>query len=116
METQILASAKCPPEPAKGETRAGSPRGNPGSWATTSDYPQRALNQEREGTTGFRVSYDANGRITDCQITSSSGHADLDAATCSNVKRRGKFNPGLKDGVPVGGSYSNKIRWQIPKD
>jgi periplasmic protein TonB len=92
-------------------------RGNPASWANTNDYPSRALSQEREGTTGFRVSIGADGRVTDCQITSSSGHADLDQATCSNVKRRARFTPAKDDdGNPTTGSYSNRIRWQIPKE
>jgi periplasmic protein TonB len=106
----------CPPKPVD-KSRPGRPKGNPGSWATTNDYPQRALSQEREGTTGFRVTYGADGRVTDCQVTSSSGHADLDAATCANVKRRAKFEPALdRDGNPSGGSYSNRVTWRIPKD
>jgi periplasmic protein TonB len=36
------------------QPRAAAPRGNPGSWATTNDYPSRALREERAGTTGFR--------------------------------------------------------------
>jgi periplasmic protein TonB len=99
------------------KSRPGRPKNNVGSWANTNDYPSRALNQGREGTTGFRVTYGADGKATDCQVTSSSGHADLDAATCSNVKRRARFEPGLdKAGNPVGGSYSNRITWKIPKD
>jgi periplasmic protein TonB len=106
----------CPPKPVD-KSRPGKPKNNVGSWANTNDYPSRALNQGREGTTGFRVSYGADGKVTDCQVTSSSGHADLDAATCSNVKRRARFEPGLdKDGNPTGGSYSNRITWKIPKD
>jgi periplasmic protein TonB len=106
-----------PPPPTVDKSRPGKPRNNPGSWATTNDYPSRALQQEREGTTGFRVSYGADGKVTDCQVTSSSGHPDLDAATCSNVKRRARFDPALdKDGNPSGGSYSNRVTWRIPKE
>src|SRR3546814_1918850 len=86
-----------------------SPRGNPGRWATNDDYPARAMREEREGTTGFRVTYNAEGRVTSCDVTSSSGHADLDAETCKLITRRGRFNP-AKDraGKPTGGSYSNR--------
>ncbi len=91
-------------------------RGNPGRWATNDDYPARAMREEREGTTGFRVTYGADGRITSCDVTSSSGHADLDAETCKLITRRGRFNPGKdRAGNPTGGSYSNRIRWQIPR-
>ncbi len=103
-----------PPPPA-GPTSGAQPKGNPGNWANTNDYPSRALQQEREGTTGFRVTVGTDGRVIDCQITSSSGHPDLDAATCTNVKRRARFAPALQNGQPVQGSYSNRVRWQIPK-
>ena len=109
-------SAPPPPPPPAGPTKGATPRGNPGSWATTNDYPSRALREEREGTTGFRVTVGPDGRVTDCQITSSSGHADLDQATCDNVRRRARFTPAVENGQPTSGSYSNRVRWVIPKD
>lgn len=111
------APAPAPPPPGPSKAAGAKPRGNPGGWATTSDYPSRALNQQREGTTGFRVTVGPDGRVTDCSVTSSSGHADLDAATCANVKRRARFEPAKdKDGNPTTGSYSNRVTWRIPKD
>jgi periplasmic protein TonB len=104
-----------PPPPPSAPPSPAVPKGSPGSWATTDDYPSRALSQEREGTASFRVTIDEQGRVTACQITSSSGHADLDEATCKNVSRRARFKPATKDGQPVQGSYSNRVRWQIPK-
>jgi periplasmic protein TonB len=106
-----------PPPPAASQKKPAVAKGNPGNWANTNDYPSRALSQEREGTTGFRVTVGPDGRVVDCQVTSSSGHADLDAATCTNVKRRARFSPALDDaGNPTTGSYSNRVRWQIPKE
>lgn len=105
-----------PPPPPVARRPNPIPKGNPGNWANTNDYPSRALQQEREGTTGFRVTVGANGRVTDCQITSSSGHPDLDQATCTNVTRRARFDPALDgSGNPTTGTYSNRVRWQIPK-
>ena len=104
------------PPPAPDQSQSGSPRGNPGRWATNDDYPARAMRDGREGTTGFRVTYGADGRITSCDVTSSSGHDDLDAETCKLITRRGRFNPGKdRDGNPAGGTYANRIRWQIPQ-
>lgn len=105
-----------PPPPPAGPTKGAVPKGNPGNWATTNDYPSRALREEREGTTGFRVSVGPDGRVTDCQITSSSGHPDLDQATCDNVRRRARFTPAVDNGQPTTGSYSSRVRWVIPKD
>lgn len=105
-----------PPPPPTGPKKAAQPRGNPGTWATTNDYPSRALREEREGTTGFRVTVGVDGKVTDCQITSSSGHSDLDQAACDNIRRRARFNPAVENGHPVVGSYANRVRWVIPKD
>lgn len=105
------------PPPPKFTPKNPVPRGNPGSWATTNDYPTRALREEREGTTGFRVTVGPDGRVTDCQVTSSSGSPDLDDAACKNVQRRARFNPATDgEGNPTTGTYSNRVRWVIPKD
>lgn len=93
------------------------PRGNPSSWANSNDYPSRALREEREGVTRFRVSVGADGRVAGCSVTGSSGHPDLDEATCSLVSRRGRFTPATDgEGQPTTGSYASAVRWQIPKD
>ena len=93
------------------------PKGSPANWATTNDYPTRALREERAGTTGFRVSVGPDGRVTSCSVTSSSGSPDLDEATCSNVTRRARFAPATDgEGNPTTDSYSNRIRWVIPTD
>jgi periplasmic protein TonB len=116
-KTVVKASQRASCPKVENKQRAVKPKNNPGSWATTNDYPSRALSQEREGTTGFRVSVGADGKVTDCQVTSSSGHPDLDAATCSNVKRRARFDPALdSSGNPTSSSYSNRVTWRIPKD
>ncbi len=109
-------AAPPPPPPPVAKRPNPIPKGNPGNWANTNDYPSRALQQEREGTTGFRVTVGANGRVTSCEISSSSGHPDLDQATCTNVTRRARFDPALDgNGQPTTGTYQNRVRWQIPK-
>ncbi len=111
-----LAPPAAPPPPRFSPTKA-TPRGNPGSWANSNDYPSRALREEREGVTRFRVTVGADGKITGCSVTGSSGHADLDEATCSLVSRRGRFNPAKDgEGQPTTDSWSSAVRWQIPKD
>ena len=113
----VFAPPPAAPPPPRFTAKGAVPKGNPGSWATTNDYPSRALREEREGTSGFRVAVGPDGRVTDCQITSSSGHGDLDAAACENIRRRARFTPAMDgDGNPTTGSYSNRVRWVIPKD
>lgn len=103
-----------PPAPT-GPTSAAQPRGNPSSWVTTDDYPQRALREEKTGTTGFRVTIGADGRVTDCQITSSSGTPELDSATCDKFTRRARFKPAMQNGSPTEGTFSSRVRWVIPE-
>ncbi len=110
-------AAPAAPPPPRIQPKAASPKGNPGNWATTNDYPTRALREERAGVTGFRVSVSPEGRVTDCNITSSSGSPDLDEATCSNVTRRARFNPATDgEGQPTSGAYSGRVRWVIPEE
>ena len=105
------------PPPPKFQPKAAQPKGQPGNWATTNDYPSRALREEREGSSGFRVSIGTDGKVTDCQITRSSGSPDLDQATCDNVRRRARFTPATDgEGNPTTGSYASTIRWVIPKE
>ncbi len=104
----VLAPPAPPPPPPP---KPAEPRNNPGTWATPNDYPSRALREDREGTATFRVTIDENGRVASCQIVQSSGHADLDEATCSNVSRRARFR---KPSEGYGSSYTNRVRWVIP--
>lgn len=111
-----LEEAEPPPEPpaAPVPTAPARPANNPGSWATTTDYPSRALNQMREGTTGFRLTINPQGAVTECTITQSSGHADLDKATCAVISRRARF-----ERAPVGSpdrGYANRVSWRIPRE
>ena len=113
----LAPPAPVAPPPPRFQPKSAQPKGNPGNWATTNDYPTRAPREEREGTTSFRVTVGPDGRVTSCEITGSSGSDDLDAATCSNVTRRARFNPATDgEGNPTSGSYSNRVRWVIPKD
>lgn len=93
------------------------PKGNPGNWANTNDYPSIALQREMEGTTGFRVTVGPDGTVKNCVIVSSSGSSELDSTTCTNVKRRARFEPARDaSGKPTTGFYSNRVRWQIPNN
>ncbi len=112
----VVAPPPPPPPPPPPQRANPEARGNPGNWANANDYPSRALREEREGTTRFRLTVNADGRVSDCQITGSSGHSDLDQAACKNLTRRARFRPALDaNGNPTTGYYSNAVRWEIPK-
>lgn len=95
--------------------RPAMPRGNPASWVSDSDYPSRELREGSQGRVGFALSLAADGRVSSCRVTASSGHPGLDEATCTLVARRARFIPAMgPDGRASAGSYSGTIRWVIP--
>jgi TonB family protein len=99
------------------QSRAPIPKGNPGSWVNSNDYPSQALRSETEGLTGFQLTIGTDGKVSNCHVTQSSGDATLDLATCTNITRRARFRPALDNaGNPTTGTYSNRVRWQIPDE
>ncbi|MAP44848.1 MAG: energy transducer TonB, partial [Sphingobium sp.] len=104
-----------PPPPPVAASRA-KPRGNPGGWLTDADYPSRAQREERSGTAGFRLDIGPDGRVTNCTITSSTGHPDLDEATCRLLPRRARFTPAKgSDGNEMPDTYTGRITWRLPE-
>lgn len=94
---------------------AAAPRGNPANWITTSDYRSTWIRRELTGTARFTLQIDAGGRVTDCRITGSTGHAALDSATCALIQSRAVFNPAKgTDGGVTAGTYSSSVNWRIP--
>lgn len=97
------------------DAQAAAPSNSPSSWATSNDYPSRALREGLEGVSSFRVIIGTDGKVRSCEITDSSGHALLDQATCNNISRRARFKPAKDEsGTKIMGSYSSSIRWKIP--
>lgn len=109
--------AKVVPLPTPSFARiAAKPRNDPLRWVGTDDYRSNWIRQELTGKARFRLEIAADGRVAGCTITGSSGHPELDAATCALVTRRAKFQPARgSEGEPVAGSYSNAIDWQLPE-
>jgi len=107
-----------PPAPPKPViSQAAKAKGNLPSLFSTDDYPSQALRNEEQGTTGVRLTVGTDGRVSDCQVTSSSGSSSLDATTCSILKRRARYTPAKdQSGQPITGTDSARIRWQLPAD
>lgn len=111
----VAAPPPPPPAPAVPASRA-TPRSSPGSWLSDADYPSRAQREERSGTAGFRLEIGPDGRVTNCTITSSTGHSDLDEATCRLLPRRARFRAATAaGGSPVSDTYNGRITWRLPE-
>jgi periplasmic protein TonB len=97
--------------------KAARPQGSYASWVTTIDYPASGIRGEHEGTARYKLSIDASGRATGCSVTSSSGFADLDSATCATLMRRARFTPASDEtGAKVAGSYNGTVTWRLPEE
>nr|WP_298897035.1 energy transducer TonB [uncultured Altererythrobacter sp.] len=95
--------------------KVATPRNDPGRWVTDSDYRTIWINREWTGTARFSLEINASGRVTNCQITRSTGHNALDNATCQLITKRARFRPATDvSGQAVPSTYSNAISWELP--
>lgn len=109
--------------PAGGQSGGGS-RGSVGTVAarllgggiSDADYPASAFRAGAQGTTRMSIQVGSNGRVTGCSVTGSSGNSALDSTACSLVQRRYRYQPAVRDGVPVASTVSSSVRWVLPKD
>ena len=86
----------------------------PQSVANSNDYPSRALQQQRQGVAIVALHVASDGTIARCAIHQSSGHADLDAASCSSYVDV-RFWPALgANREPIESVVNKTIRWVIP--
>lgn len=106
-----------PAEPARPafDAVAPKPSNDPSRWVTTADYRSAWINRELTGVARFRVEVGTDGRVTSCTITGSSGHSQLDRATCDLVTSRARFEAARDGtGAKAAGSWSSAVSWQLP--
>jgi protein TonB len=98
-------------------SQAAKAKANLTSYVSNDDYPQAAIRAEEQGTTRFRLTVGTDGRVSNCEITGSSGSSSLDRTTCDLMRRRARFTP-AKDqaGNPIGDTHSASIRWVLPEE
>ncbi len=109
-------AATTSPEPKGFDPVAAKPRNDPSRWLSNDDYRPSWARQELTGKARFRLEIAATGKVTGCTVTGSTGHLELDQATCSLVTRRAKFEPARgKQGEPVSGTYNGSVVWQLPE-
>lgn len=75
-------------------------------------YPLAAFRAGAGGTVQLRVRVDAEGRLQDVQVESSSGRDDLDVAAM-DAARQWTYAPGRLDGTPVAGSLRIPVDYSL---
>lgn len=102
---------------APGDPLSARPRANLASYLSSDDYPAAAIRNEEQGRVAFMLSVDASGRVTACAITSSSGSAALDAATCRIMRSRARYTPARDaNGKAIASQDRAAVSWVLPKD
>ena len=113
----VITPTAPPAPPAPPAVRTVPPRsavGNLQGLFQTDDYPSSAVDNEEEGSVSVRLSIGANGRVTDCAVTSSSGSRALDSTTCRILRSRARFTPATDNmGNPTAGSHNQRITWRL---
>jgi protein TonB len=105
-----------PPPPPKKVTPARA-KANLASLFSDEDYPASAVRAGESGATGFRLEVGANGRVSNCTVTSSSGSSALDSTTCRLLRSRARFTPATDStGSTTSDSVSGRIVWRLPAD
>ena len=66
------------------------------------------------GTVSVRYYVETDGHVSECEVTRSSGSAELDAATCGFIERRFRFRPARDGrGPPVPSAIIENHSWEI---
>ena len=69
------------------------PIGSPASWVSPNDYPKEARRNREMGRVKVRFDIDDAGKVTRCQVVTSSGSQSLDETTCERTRSRARFRP-----------------------
>lgn len=90
------------PDVHRGLLSRPEPKGDPGRWITSSDYPTAALRKALSGSVRFRVGIDETGAVDGCTIQQAYSDPGFREATCKLIEKRGRFTPAIgADGAPA---------------
>jgi TonB family protein len=113
----VLAAA------ALGTTGSAPPLDNGGARPSANaeflakNYPPESLQRGEQGRVGFQLTFAADGSLTGCAITQSSGFATLDNGTCDMLARSAKIEPARdSDGRRVSAVRTGYIDWKLPSN
>jgi periplasmic protein TonB len=81
--------------------------------ASKPDYPSAAARLGEEGATSLKLLINADGRVADAQLVTSSGSSRLDEAAIKHAKRNWAFSPCIEGGKAVACWHQTKLVWQL---
>ena len=79
------------------------------------NYPPESLKRGEQGRVGFQLSFEADGSLTGCTVTQSSGFKALDSGTCDMLAQSAKIEPPRDaEGRRVSTVRTGYIDWTLP--
>ena len=84
-----------------------------GKGLSRPEYPAASIRLGEAGTTGLNLLVGVDGRVSDAQITSSSGSERLDTAAQKHAIRSWKFIPCMNGETPVACWHPIRFTWRI---
>ena len=103
-----------PPPPPVRQVEARSAVGDLQGLFRGDDYPQSAIERDEQGAVTVRLTVGTNGRVSNCNVSSSSGSRTLDNATCRILRSRARFTPARdSNGNPTTDTVTQRIRWVL---
>jgi protein TonB len=90
-------------------------KGNLAAAVSDADYPPSAIRAGAQGIVAFELDV-ADGRVSACRATSSSGSPILDSTTCRIMIARMQFTPAHnRKGRPTTDRIHNRMKWVLPQ-
>jgi len=87
---------------------------NPSETFSPKNYPSGSVERGEEGVAVIALNVGRDGLVKKCEITSSSGYADLDEATCRLMLEKAKFDvSAFTDAVEIP-NFKHRVRWSAP--
>jgi TonB family protein len=89
-------------------------RADPQSLIGVEDYPASAVRNGEQGRVAYTLEVGADGRVSACTVTRSSGSSALDSTTCRLMRWRARFTPAMdNNGQPVPSQVGEAVAWTL---
>lgn len=84
-----------------------------GSTHTVPPYPPLAMRLGFQGSVRLQISVDEHGKVIAAVVEVSSGHPGLDAAAVSWVEKQWRYEPAMRNGLPIAASTSAVVTFRL---
>jgi protein TonB len=84
-----------------------------GATHTLPPYPLLARRLGHQGQVTLRLTISPDGRVERAEIAGSSGWPDLDARAADWVRRHWRYQPAIRDGVPVASRMMAAVQFDL---